>query len=93
MNQENIIPSDTEEKMPTPQPHQPDQTAGQALRGVAGGVCLIDGRPRVPVVIEIMVAIIMTQAYGYEAKALDALKRAVAEALERKRRLGQYAVL
>lgn len=28
----------------------------------------------------------------YEVKALDALKRAVAEALERKRKLGQYAV-
>ena len=35
----------------------------------------------------------MTQAYDYEARALDALKRAVAEALERKRRLGQYAVV
>lgn len=29
----------------------------------------------------------------HEALALDALKRAVAEALERKRRLGQYAVV
>lgn len=28
----------------------------------------------------------------YEAKALDALQRAVSEALERKRKLGQYAV-
>lgn len=35
----------------------------------------------------------MTQAYDYETRALDALKRAVAEALERKRRLGQYAVV
>jgi hypothetical protein len=35
----------------------------------------------------------MTQAHDYEAKALDALKRAVTEALERKRRLGQYAVV
>jgi len=35
----------------------------------------------------------MTQGYDYEALALDALKRAVAEALERKRRLGQYAVV
>lgn len=35
----------------------------------------------------------MTQADAYEAMALDALKRAVAEALERKRRLGQYAVV
>ena len=33
----------------------------------------------------------MTQAYDYEALALDA--RAVAEALERKRRLGQYVVV
>ena len=35
----------------------------------------------------------MTQAYDHETMALDALKRAVAEALERKRRLGQYAVV
>jgi hypothetical protein len=35
----------------------------------------------------------MTQAHDYEARALDALKRAVAEALDRKRRLGQYAVV
>jgi len=35
----------------------------------------------------------MTQATDYEAMALDALKRAVADALERKRRLGQYAVV
>jgi hypothetical protein len=35
----------------------------------------------------------MMQADDFEAKALDALKRAVAEALERKRRLGQYAVV
>ena len=35
----------------------------------------------------------MTQAYDHETIALDTLKRAVAEALERKRRLGQYAVV
>ena len=35
----------------------------------------------------------MTQAYDHEAMVLDALKRAVTEALERKRRLGQYAVV
>jgi hypothetical protein len=35
----------------------------------------------------------MTQAHNYEAMALDALKRAVAEVLERKHRLGQYAVV
>ena len=35
----------------------------------------------------------MTQETSYEAVVLDALKRAVAEALERKRRLGQYAVI
>jgi hypothetical protein len=35
----------------------------------------------------------MTPANDYEARALDALKQAVAEALERKRRLGQYAVV
>lgn len=35
----------------------------------------------------------MTQAHDYETRALDALKQAVAEALERKRRLGQYAVV
>lgn len=35
----------------------------------------------------------MTQVDDYETRALDALKRAVAEALERKRRLGQYAVV
>lgn len=35
----------------------------------------------------------MTQADDYEIRALDALKRAVAEALERKHRLGQYAVV
>jgi hypothetical protein len=33
------------------------------------------------------------QVDDFEAKALEALKRAVAEALERKRRLGQYAVV
>lgn len=32
-------------------------------------------------------------ANDYAARALDALKRAVAEALERKRRLGQYTVV
>jgi len=35
----------------------------------------------------------MTQETSYEAVVLDALKRAVAEALERKRRLGHYAVI
>ena len=35
----------------------------------------------------------MTQGDDYEAVALDALRRAVAEALERKRLLGQYAVV
>lgn len=35
----------------------------------------------------------MTQAYDHEAMVLDALRRAVAEALERKRRLGQYVVV
>lgn len=35
----------------------------------------------------------MTQASEYEVVALNTLKRAVAEALERKRRLGQYAVV
>lgn len=35
----------------------------------------------------------MMEAYDYETSALNALKRAVAEALERKRRLGQYAVV
>ena len=35
----------------------------------------------------------MTQQHEYEAKVLDVLKRAVAEALERKRKLGQYAVI
>ena len=35
----------------------------------------------------------MTQGHEYEAMVLDVLKRAVAEALERKRRLGQYAVV
>jgi hypothetical protein len=35
----------------------------------------------------------MTQAHDYEAVALDVLKRAVAEVLERKRRLGQYVVV
>ena len=35
----------------------------------------------------------MMQGHDYEATALDVLKRAVAEALERKRRLGQYAVV
>ena len=33
------------------------------------------------------------QGHAYEAKVLDVLKRAVAEALERKRKLGQYAVI
>jgi hypothetical protein len=35
----------------------------------------------------------MTQVDDYEAVALDGLRRAVAEALERKRLLGQYAVV
>ena len=35
----------------------------------------------------------MMQGHEYEAKVLDVLKRAVAEALERKRNLGQYAVI
>lgn len=35
----------------------------------------------------------MTQGHEYEDKVLDVLKRAVAEALERKRKLGQYAVV
>ena len=35
----------------------------------------------------------MTQVQDYAATALDVLRRAVAEALERKRRLGQYAVV
>lgn len=35
----------------------------------------------------------MMRANDYETVALDTLKRAVAEALERKRRLGQYAVV
>lgn len=35
----------------------------------------------------------MTQAHDHEASALGALKRAVSETLERKRRLGQYAVV
>lgn len=35
----------------------------------------------------------MTRIDDYEERTLDVLKRAVAEALERKRRLGQYAVV
>ena len=35
----------------------------------------------------------MMQGQGYEAMVLEVLKRAVAEALERKRKLGQYAVI
>jgi hypothetical protein len=35
---------------------------------------------------------VMTEGHEHEAMVLDALKRAVAEALERKRKLGQYAV-
>jgi hypothetical protein len=35
----------------------------------------------------------MTQGHEYEAKVLEVLKRAVAEALERKRRLGHYVVV
>ncbi len=33
------------------------------------------------------------QGHEHEAMVLDVLKRAVAEALERKRKLGQYAVI
>lgn len=33
------------------------------------------------------------QGHEYEAMVLEVLKRAVAEALERKRKLGQYAVI
>ena len=36
---------------------------------------------------------VMTEGYEHEAMVLDVLKRAVAEALERKRKLGQYAVI
>jgi hypothetical protein len=35
----------------------------------------------------------MTQEHEHETKILEVLKQAVAEALERKRRLGQYAVI
>jgi hypothetical protein len=35
----------------------------------------------------------MTNVLPYDQRALDALRRAVAEALDRKRRLGQYAVI
>lgn len=35
----------------------------------------------------------MIDEHSYEAQALAALRKAVAEALERKRRLGQYAVI
>ena len=35
----------------------------------------------------------MTHGQEYEVKVLEVLKRAVAEALERKRKLGQYAVV
>ena len=35
----------------------------------------------------------MTQGREHEAMILEVLKRAVAEALERKRKLGQYAVV
>lgn len=35
----------------------------------------------------------MTQAKGHGDTAFEALKRAVAKALDRKRRLGQYAVV
>lgn len=35
----------------------------------------------------------MTEERQYEQQALEALKKAVANALERKRRLGQYAVV
>lgn len=36
---------------------------------------------------------VMTEGHEHEAMVLDVLKRAVAEALERKRKLGQYAVI
>jgi hypothetical protein len=36
---------------------------------------------------------VMTQGHEYEDMILEVLKRAVAEALERKRRLCQYAVI
>ena len=36
---------------------------------------------------------VMTEGHEHEDMVLDVLKRAVAEALERKRRLGQYAVI
>ena len=35
----------------------------------------------------------MTEGHEHEDMVLDVLKRAVAEALERKRKLGQYAVI
>lgn len=35
----------------------------------------------------------MTKLSQYDQRALDALRRAVADALDRKRRLGQYAVV
>jgi hypothetical protein len=35
----------------------------------------------------------MTQEYEHETMVLDVLKRAVAEALDRKRRLGHYYVV
>jgi hypothetical protein len=35
----------------------------------------------------------MKQGHEHEAKIVEVLKRAVAEALERKRKLGQYAVI
>ena len=35
----------------------------------------------------------MTNVSPYDQRALDALRRAVAEALDRKRRLGQYAIV
>ncbi len=35
----------------------------------------------------------MTNTNDYESAVLETLRRAVAEALERKRRLGQYAVV
>jgi hypothetical protein len=35
----------------------------------------------------------MTEGHEHEAMVLDVLKRAVAEALDHKRKLGQYAVI
>jgi hypothetical protein len=57
----------------------------QHARPESGHDCHVqaDGQRRLPV----------PQGHEYEAKVMDVLKRAVAEALERKRKLGQYAVV